>query len=192
MQTLRPLIAIAGLSLTGCTVFPPVAATSATPPQPAVCSPDAVAALPAGAEIAIEHGASEDGEQQTTGTVLKASPEGVALINCRVEHRTYHATPVVYRVPYMGRLFKNTGVGTTRTPVLWVPRYEMTEVRVVQPPPADYVAADIALDTTYGEEFERIGIDFDFAIPSDVPPGTVVPIDHIERTVVTPSHSPRF
>lgn len=188
MRSIRPLIvAIAGLTLTGCTVFQSVATISTTAPQSAVCSPDEVAALPAGAEIAIEHGASEDGEQVTTGTVLKAGPEGVALINCRVKHRTYHATPVVYRVPYFGRLFKNTGVGATRTPVLWVPQSDMTEVRVVQPPPADYVAPDIALDTTYGEEFERIGIDFDFTIPSDVPPGTVVPIDHIKRTVVPPS-----
>ena len=39
----------------------------------------------------------------------------------------------------------------------------------------DYVAPDIALDTTYGQEFERIGIDFDFNIPEGKP-GTLVPV----------------
>lgn len=99
--------------------------------------------------------------QSTVGTVLQASPDGVALINCRVEGRSNSATPVVSRLPGVGKQFTNTGVGRTRTPVLWVSRDKMMADRIVRPAPADYVAPDVPLDMTTGvEEIERVGVDF--------------------------------
>ena len=132
------------------------------PERPATLAAD-VAAIPAGATVHIlqVHGHSL---RSTTGTVLKSSSNGVALANCRVSARQQAAQPVVSRVPYFGRLFKNTGVGMSQVPVLWVPLAEMTTCSIVSAPAEGQpVITTEVINPTDEVIYERIGVDFDFA-----------------------------
>lgn len=132
------------------------------PERPATLAAD-VAAIPAGATVHIlqVHGHSL---RSTSGTVLKSSSNGVALANCRVNARQQAAQPVMSRVPYFGRLYKNTGVGTSQVPVLWVPLAEMTTCNIVSPPVEGQPVITTEIINPSDEVFyERIGIDVDFA-----------------------------
>lgn len=155
------LIAVCGM-LTGCLLFPASTTVSGLPPIPVSgVGPTEVGAVSPGSKVEIlwEH----DGYRtRTVGEVLHASPQGIALMNARIEHRDEHAAPVMNKVPYVSRLFKNTSVGIQAVPVHWVPILNMTSTSVLAPPPEGYVAPQLAIDTTAGVQFERIGIDFDF------------------------------
>jgi len=163
---LRPfLVAIlCSFLLSGCALMlhdvePSMAATQ----LPRLTAEEA-AAVPEGARVEIEHRyESTDWEILTTGTVLKSSPEGLALANCQVPG-TPTGVPIMNKVPYVSRLFKTTGTGPQPVPVLWVPLQDISSVRVVEPPPADYVASSIEISTTAPP---KIGVDFDDATAED-------------------------
>jgi len=163
----RLLFVIASIGMSGCLSL----ASGGGPRVAQTCSPDQAAALPQGARVELMHQWSESGlvsenrhVTKRVGTVLKSSPEGVALVNCVVEHRSSADNAVADRIPYLGRLYRNTGVGAETVPVVWVPLAEMGQVRVVEPPPADDVPLALEIDTAPRQpQFEGIGVDFDFA-----------------------------
>jgi len=118
------------------------------------------AAVPEGARVEIVRCFPNSDPRPTIfGVVLKASPQGLALANCTVIGTSMQGTPILNKVPYTSRLFKTTGTGPQSVPVLWVPLQDISSVRVVEPPPADYVASSIEISTT---EPPRIGVDFDY------------------------------
>ncbi len=165
--------------MTGCQLFPSPSGVSELAPIPAPgVTPAEVAALPPGAKVEIlwDRG---DSRTRTIGEVLHASPQGVALMNARIESRQQQGTPVVSQVPYVNRLFKNTSVGMQAMPVQWVSFLQMSSARVIAPPPESYVAPQLAINTQDGQEFERIGIDFDFHTGATLnSPVTVDPVLH--------------
>jgi hypothetical protein len=151
------------LVLSGCTMFstaPSAGMTSALPQL----SPERAAEVPEGARVEIERRyTSGDWRAVTTGVVLKSSPEGLALANCTVQGTSYHGTPIVSKLPYTGRLFKNTGIGTQQVPVLWLPVNEISAVKVLEPPPAGYVAPKIKIETA---NTAPRGVDLDAQTPT--------------------------
>lgn len=160
------LIAVCGM-LTGCMLFPSLDVVIVEPPttvpRPTV-APEEVAALPPGAKVEVlwELG---DSTIRTVGEVLHTSPQGVALMNVRREARHETATPIMSKLPYVGRMYKNTGVGVVAQPVHWTPIFQMTSVKVLTPPPEGYVAPQLAIDTKeLNQEFEGVGVDFDVNI----------------------------
>ena len=48
---------------------------------------------------------------ELTGKVVSIDEDGVKLSDVVVEARSMHANPVLSRLPYVGRFYKNTGVG---------------------------------------------------------------------------------
>ncbi len=163
MPRIMLLIVVSGM-LTGCQLFPSPSTVSDLPPIPiSGVRPTEVAALPPGSKVEILW-ELENHRTRTVGEVLHASPQGIALMNTRIEARHEQGTPVMSKVPYVNRLFKNTGVGIQAVPVHWVPILHMTTARVLEPPPEGYVAPQLAIDTTIAREYERIGIDFDFNV----------------------------
>jgi hypothetical protein len=153
-------------ALSGCTLLDSqslVSRADSSVAQESTVSPAAAAAVPAGAEVEVMHSAN-DSCTMTTGTVLKASTDGVALMNCHVRSSHMTGTPVLSKTPWVSRWFKNTGVGQERVPVVWVPVSRMSTLRILQAPPAGYVSSALAIDMTSGpEEIERTGIDIDYA-----------------------------
>lgn len=118
------------------------------------------AAVPEGAHVEIVRCFPNSDPRPTVfGVVLKASPDGLALANCTVVGTSMQGAPIVNKVPYFSRLFKNTGVSRETLPVLWLPLDQISSVSVLEPPPADYVATSIEINTT---EPPRIGVDFDY------------------------------
>lgn len=155
---------VAGL-LAGCAA--PLMTTTATPPV----APTVLEQLPPGSRVTLRgcgsHSGSSETRTETTGTVLHASRDGVALMNVQVQSRQMTATPVLSKTPYVNRLFKNTGVGLDSVPVLWVEADEIAEATVIAPPDPNAPVPSLALDTDRlqreHQRFERIGVDFDDA-----------------------------
>lgn len=155
----RTLAAILVSSIvSGCTMFDTQPSTAATLlPR---LSADEAAAVPEGARVHIDRRfTNAETTALTTGVVLKASRDGLALANCSVVGTSMTGTPILNKVPYVSRLFKNTGIGAQTVPVLWVPLEQISSVRVLEPPPADYVAPSIEISTA---EPQPIGVDFDW------------------------------
>ena len=163
--------------MTGCaSVFPAPTALLPLPPEafasdefeiPTVASPAEIAALPPGSQVALSR-MTETSRFRVTGEVLHASSDGVALMNVTREAREEHGTPILSKVPYVNRLFKNTGVGMERLPVYWVPIRQIATAQVLQAPPDGYVAPQLAINTDDRPYFERIGIDFDFNVDGEM------------------------
>lgn len=164
----RLLFAFAALGMSGCLSL---TSTGASLADTRGCTPDQAAALPQGARVELmliqnRSGLVTGGAHVTkrVGTVLKSSPDGVALINCVVEQRNQVVNRVVDPLPVVGRLTRNTGVGMDAVPVVWVPLAEMGNVRIVEPPPADHVPLTLEIETAPPRpEFEAIGVEFDFS-----------------------------
>jgi len=140
------------LLMQSCSMFSRLTAVSSSAPMPE---------LPDGSRVEILGGQSPDSRVVTTGTVLKSGPQGVALINCDRESRQHHEFPVMGKIPYVKRLFKNTGVAAERIPVTWISRAEIKFARILESPPDGYVSPEIDIDLTHGMIYEQIGIDFD-------------------------------
>ena len=159
--------AIACLTLSGCTVFLHPISTSEVSelPADAIVSATDIAALAEGSRVHINRKQVANDRSEIVGTVLKASPQGIALMNCENHGRAERSVPVLNKVPYVSRLFKNTGVGVERVPVLWVSIRDISAVSVIEAPPSNYVAPQLPLDTSDEPYFERIGVDFDFNAP---------------------------
>lgn len=126
-------------------------------------APEEVAALPPGSRVFLLN-QSETSRTRVEGEVLHAGPTGVALMNVTRGNRTEQGTPVLSKVPYVSRLFKNTSVGQERLPVYWVPIHQISTAQVLAPPPEGYVAPQPAINMDDSPMFERIGIDFDFNV----------------------------
>lgn len=183
------LFAVCAL-LAGCSVMvlrgdlssDPVTFTEAKP-----ISGEEIAAIPVGSTVSIEN-IMPEAFCFTTGEVLHASPHGLALMNAAQDQRSWHGDTTMSKVPYVNRLFKNTGLGQKRLPVYWVPTREITNISVLKPPPEGYVAPQLAIDTNDELEFERIGLDFDFNVDEEfeVPTGTgVVPFYSVNGRLET-------
>lgn len=159
---------VACLILSGCTTILHPVATSEVAEHAAEANVSAgdIAALAEGSRVHINRKQLANNRSEIVGTVLKASPHGIALMNCENHGRTERGVPVLNKVPYVSRLFKNTGVGVERVPVLWVSIREISAVSVIEAPPSNYVAPQLPLDTSDEPYFERIGVDFDFNAPS--------------------------
>jgi hypothetical protein len=142
---------------------------------PAQISPAELAALPPGSRVLLLY-VTDTSSLRVQGEVLHASPNGVALMNVTRQGWAEHGTPVLSKVPYVNRLFKNTGVGTERLPVHWVPIDLISTAQVVQQPPEGYVAPQLAINTDDSPVFERIGIDFDFNVDETASPRFETPV----------------
>jgi hypothetical protein len=165
----RLWIVIASVAMSGCMSL---AARFESPQLDQACSADQAAALPEGARVELISETRMSGlmtehvyRTKSVGTVLKSSRDGVALVNCVVEHRAgvvgrSNLSPVNF--PYISRLFRNTGVGANTIPVVWLSLHEMGHVRIVEPPPADYIPLTLEIDTAPHNLIEQIGVDFDF------------------------------
>lgn len=127
-------------------------------------SPEEIASLPAGAEVGVVRQVSEDSRQFIVGTVLQSGPEGIALTNCQCRTQQVSGTPLLKKVPYIKRYFKNTGTGKELIPVLWVPSAGIESTLITKPVPADYVAPQVDIDFSQGIFEDQIGIDYDFSI----------------------------
>jgi len=156
----RILVATLGsMILSGCTFYD-VEPSSAALLLPRLSAEEA-AAVPEGARVEIDRRfTNTDTHATTSGVVLKASSEGLALANCTVAGTTTYGTPIMNKVPYVSRMFKNTGIPPQQVPVLWLPLDQISAVHVLEPPPADYVPPSIEISTA---QPERIGVDFDYA-----------------------------
>lgn len=174
----RLLIVAAAVTLNGCMSLTSAASSASMSATQSRCSPEEAAALPEGSRIQLTSEWIVDGvvsdqthRTQRIGTVLKASPEGVALVNCSVEQRSSVENSILHKTPYLSRLHRNTGIGRSTIPVVWVPLEEMGSVRLLENPPAEYVSTGIHIDTTRHDFFERIGVDFDFNLSGSAEPG---------------------
>lgn len=108
--------------------------------------PDVVAALPPGARIEVISGLNDS----IVGTVLHASADGVALLNCEQTHRSESDPMLLQR----------------HIPVHWTSIRLMVSVRILAQPPEDYVAPKIDIDTN--DTVEALegalkGVDFDYS-----------------------------
>lgn len=157
--------------MAGCATVVPIDVTNMPPGMfevesftvPSPQSSAELAALIPGSRVRLSH-QSENLELRVEGEVLHASPEGVALMNVTRRATSQQATPVLHKVPYVSRLFKNTGVGVEQVPVYWMPNYLISATEVVAPPPDGYVAPQLDINTKSGAIIERIGVDFDFNV----------------------------
>jgi hypothetical protein len=139
----------------GCTMFPPVADTrDRTPGTLTNVSPTDIAAFLPGSQVVITC-KSETSSQEYTGTVMHASPDGVALLNCELLG-VYHKEPAYLKGPLISRMFKISGVGIEKVPVQWVSIRKITSVNVTALPPPDYVAPRLEINTDDRPFFERI------------------------------------
>lgn len=142
-------------------------------------TPADVAALKPGSQVQVRC-MTTDVQQEFTGTVLKASPQGIALINC-VKLATNDTTnPVVKQIPYMNRLFKSVAVDREQVPVQWVSINEIINASELAPPPSNYVPPPIDLNLAGGAPPQRIGVDFDFSLQPD---GKVVQLPDVPQIV---------
>ena len=106
------------------------------------------------------------------GTVKELVGDSVVLSDLILfnEYRSTTSTPILRKVPYLSRLFQNTFVARTRTPIPGEITIEKSEILHAN----DLTEAEfLAFPKTGGHE--RIGIDLDFDIPSatDEPAPTV-------------------
>jgi hypothetical protein len=118
-------------------------------------------------ELLVSSLPSEDpsGNRRTTiaGQIVAVSENEIVLTDCiRFEEQVQpaHERPFS-RVPYLNRLYKVTGVEYKSNPV-------PGEVRI---PKSSILAATVISETNWpayreGPHFERVGIDFDFNVPS--------------------------
>ncbi|MFO1092209.1 MAG: hypothetical protein U0992_02705 [Planctomycetaceae bacterium] len=112
--------------------------------------------VPEGARVEIERRyASADTRATTTGVVLKASPEGLALANCTTAGKSATGVPIASKVPYVSRLFKNTGIAHEEMPVLWVPVDQISSVKVLAPKPDGFVAPNIEVAAAKVEKSKK-------------------------------------
>ena len=160
----RIFLVIAGIATNGCMIVAPGATLHQLHrilPISTEVTPTDVAALKPGSQVLIRC-ETPNTLKEFQGTVLPASPNGVALMNCIKSGRMETRTSKVLRVPYVNRLFKNTGVGRESIPVQWVSIREMTSASEISSPPPDYVAPQLDINTNDEPFFERIDVDFDF------------------------------
>ena len=80
--------------------------------------------------------------QQLSGTLVKVNDRWIVL-RCVLESRNETGVPVMSRLPYVNRLFKNVGIGRSDENI-WIPRAAATsrtrtssQPVVVQPPKGD-------------------------------------------------------
>lgn len=90
-------------------------------------NPDVIADLPQGAKVELISGPTES----IVGTVLHASADGVALLNCEQTHGSESDPAVFHR----------------HIPVHWTSIRLIVAVRVLSDPPEDYVAPRLDIDT---------------------------------------------
>jgi hypothetical protein len=74
-------------------------------------------------EVTVQRG---DASRQLSGTLVKTTDRWIVLFT-NVEGRTERGVPVMSKVPYVNRLFKNVGIGRATT-YHWLPR-EATTIR---------------------------------------------------------------
>ena len=135
------------LGLPSCVVVLPIVSNTFEMERPtAFVAPQTVAVLPPGSRVRIGlHSTSATshplpgGDGVIEGTVLVASPEGVALKNCL--HHT--------------RLSPFSGNGTAFIPVQWVAIEQVTSTRVMSLPPSDYASPQLDVVTNESEYMEN-------------------------------------
>jgi hypothetical protein len=102
-------------------------------------APDEV--LPIGKECVLALEQSGAGQLELAGRLDRANERWLVL-HVEQEGRSEVGTPVLSKIPYTNRLFKNVGIGRTREDY-WIPRERLLYLRVAD------------------ANFERTGIDFD-------------------------------
>lgn len=73
---------------------------------------------------------SQDGPTEVRGR-LKRMDEGWLVLHAELEARVERGAPVLNKVPYVSRLYKNVGIGRTSEDV-WIPRERLLYVRVAE------------------------------------------------------------
>ena len=124
------------LTSIGCASYDLVAVEADIHKQETRVSPDALAALTPGSRVEVTFHSTTQ-KRVFVGTVLHASAEGVALFNCDISHQIY----------VDGKSSGRSKVFNQHIPVQWVPIRSVTASRVLAPPPADYVAPQLDIDT---------------------------------------------
>lgn len=148
-MTWKILSLLAGVSLCGCAVVPPsgfyerlTSPTKQVDNLPAIDSAQ-VAELQSGSQVEI---AGSDPHDHLAGTVLHASSEGVVLLNC----------------VWMERDASDQVVMKRRIPSHWISVRRIARVLTIAPPPEDFVASSVEIDTSESTEYShgRMGIEF--------------------------------
>lgn len=93
-------------------------------------APDQLASLPIGGDCTVQ---TTDPGRSLHGTIAEVTTGGIVLTEAEelIEARSESGAPIVSKVPYTGRLFKNTGVGRDVRPVgtVTIPAGEIASVR---------------------------------------------------------------
>jgi len=97
--------------------------------------------LPKDARCRVELNPERAGRGETwmayEGTIAKATDEGVMLAVTSVQERRVDEVPYASRIPYVGRLFRNIGIGV-RAPGerkdVWIPSGQIRSVRLLADP----------------------------------------------------------
>ena len=148
-----PSACIALCLLTGCTLFP----REASPPQTIrqVSESELRSLVPdrwCRVQLRAVRQNGSESRKEHIGLVQSADADSVTLTDVTTRGR-YTSTSPFRNVPYLSRLYKNTGVGAEDNPnLVTVPRDQMESVELISPEEA----AELK------RPFERIGIDFDF------------------------------
>jgi hypothetical protein len=137
----RLMLAVCSLLALG-GVLSSVAADGPSPPVQELRAPELPdEILPLGKECVLVLEQSNAGQMEIAGRLEQANDRWLVL-HVEREGRHETGTPVLSKLPYTNRLFKNVGVGRTREDC-WIPRERLLYLRVAD------------------ADFERIGIDFD-------------------------------
>lgn len=96
-------------------------------------APDQLANLPIGGDCTVQ---TTDPGRSLHGTIAEVTTGGIVLTEAEelIEARSETTVPIVRKVPYTSRLFKNTGVGRDVRPVgtVTIPAGEIASVRASQ------------------------------------------------------------
>ena len=85
-----------------------------------------------------------DGDRLIKGTVLKASSNGVALMNCQTKHFSPRQPQALV---IEGLSVKVTEKGTTKLPVQWVARGNILSLQILSPPSIESAVPALDIDT---------------------------------------------
>ncbi len=121
----RYVFALMGAATLAALLLPWAVARSEGPAfAPSAEGDDAI--LPLGRECTVVLGGAEASE--VTGRLDRANARWLVL-HVEREARSERGVPVLSKVPYTGRLFRNVGIGRTQE-VLWIPRDRVLYLRV--------------------------------------------------------------
>jgi hypothetical protein len=91
------------------------------------------------------------------GTVKSRSEEQITLTNVATTGRSEHLVPIISRIPYVNRMFKNVGIGASQL------AEDDVVVRVKEISSAQVIGEEqlkTVIEDAKNHQFQRVGIDF--------------------------------